>query len=173
MSNPFEALELKPWADQDEIRAAYRRLVKQCHPDMIQDPEEKKKAQEHMVRLNLAYEEALKLAAPRTHTVALQELSREDAIALAEKMLEKDNPECALRQLLRAESRDARWHYTQGRALMRMEQFETAHQSFREAIRREPDNREYRRCALEASVALQKSRTLGGRLRKLWKDRSR
>ena len=38
MNNPFEVLGLKGWADQDEIRTAYRTLVKQCHPDMIQDP---------------------------------------------------------------------------------------------------------------------------------------
>ena len=139
MSNPFEALELTPFADPEEIRAAYRKLVKQCHPDMIQDPEEKKQAQARMVQLNLAYEEALRMAVPKPRASATPELTKEDAIALAEKMLARNNPESALRQLLRAESRDAFWHYTQGRVLMRMEQYDSAHQSFREAIRMDPD----------------------------------
>ena len=65
MNNPFEVLGLKGWADQDEIRTAYRTLVKQCHPDMIQDPLLKEEAQARMVALNLAYEEALRLASPR------------------------------------------------------------------------------------------------------------
>ena len=170
MSNPFEALELTPFADPEEIRAAYRKLVKQCHTDMIQDPEEKKQAQARMVQLNLAYEEALRMAVPKPRASATPELTKEDAIALAEKMLARNNPESALRQLLRAESRDAFWHYTQGRVLMRMEQYDSAHQSFREAIRMDPENREYRRSALDATIALRKSQTLQGKLKKFWKD---
>ena len=65
MNNPFEVLGLKGWADQDEIRTAYRTLVKQCHPDMIQDPHLKEEAQARMVALNLAYEEALRLSSPK------------------------------------------------------------------------------------------------------------
>ena len=42
MNNPFEVLGLKGTADADEIRSAYRALVKRCHPDMIQDPAEKR-----------------------------------------------------------------------------------------------------------------------------------
>ncbi len=170
MNNPYEALQISPWAAPDEIRSAYRRLVKQCHPDMVQDPAEKEQAQERMVRLNLAYEEALRMSTQRPKPSAAQELCREDAIALAEKMLERNSPETALRQLLRSESRDAAWYNTQGLILMRMEQYETANQSFREAIRKDPENREYRRNALEATIALRESRTLPGKLKKIWKD---
>ena len=70
MNNPFEVLGLKGWADQEEIRTAYRALVKQCHPDMIQDPSLKEEAQMRMVQLNLAYEEALRLASPRPQAPA-------------------------------------------------------------------------------------------------------
>ena len=70
MNNPFEVLGLKGWADQDEIRTAYRSLVKQCHPDMIRDPMRKEEAQARMVALNLAYEEALRLASPRPQAAA-------------------------------------------------------------------------------------------------------
>ena len=52
MNNPFEVLGLKGWAGPDEIRTAYRALVKQCHPDMIRDPSEKEAAQNRMVALN-------------------------------------------------------------------------------------------------------------------------
>ncbi len=168
--NPFFTLEISPGADPQEVRAAYRRLVKQCHPDMIRDPEEKKQAQERMVRLNLAYEEALRLAVPRPQGQVFQELTVEDAILLAQKMLEQGNPESALRQLLRAETRNAFWYYTQGRVLMQMEQYESAHQSFREAVRRNPDNREYRRGALDAALEMKREKTLPGKIRKIWKN---
>ena len=59
-NNPFEALGLKIGADADEIRAAYRALVKKCHPDQFLDLEEQKAAQEKLLALNLAYEAALK-----------------------------------------------------------------------------------------------------------------
>ena len=172
MNNAFEMLGLKPWASPEEVHAAYRTLAKQCHPDGVQDPEEKKTAQERMVRLNLAYEEALKLSSPRDRAPVTGDLCSEDAVRMAESMLEKGKPENALRQLLRAEDRDARWHFTQGKVLMQMEQYESAHQSLREAIRRDPDNREYRALALDAAVAQRKARTPLGKMKKFWKQLS-
>jgi len=169
MSTPFEVLGLRAWADPDEIRTAYRTLVKQCHPDMVRDPAKKQEAQERMIRLNLAYEEALRLATPRQQAAYSREISREEAVTLAERMLQKDKPESALRQLMRAESRDAGWYDLQGRILMRMEQYHSAHQSFREAVRLDPENNAYRSGALEAAVAEKREKTVAGRVRKLFR----
>ncbi len=171
MSSPFETLGLRAWADPDEIRAAYRTLVKKCHPDMVQDPEKKRAAQEQMIRLNLAYEEALRLSTPRQHAAYRQELPKTEAILLAEKMLNLGNPESALRQLLRAETRDDVWYYTQGKVLMRLAQYSSAHQSFREAVRRCPENNEYRSGALDAAVAMKKEKTLSGKMERLFRGR--
>ncbi len=170
MSTPFEVLGLRAWADPDEIRAAYRSLVKTCHPDMVQDPEQKRLAQERMVQLNLAYEEALRLASPRQHAPYRQQICVDDAVVLAGKMLSRGSPEAALRQLMRAETRDAAWYYAQGRVLMAMEEYDSAHQSFREAVRRCPDNNEYRSGALDAALALKKEKTLQGRVRRIFRD---
>lgn len=169
MSTPFEELGLRAWADPDEIRAAYRAQVKKCHPDMVRDPAQKEAAQQRMIRLNLAYEEALRLASPRKTAAFVQEISREDAIQLAERMLAKENPEGALRQLMRAESKDAEWHYTHGRTLMAMEYFHEAQLAFREAVRLKPDENRYRAGALEAAVAEKKASTLRGKMEHLVK----
>jgi cytochrome c-type biogenesis protein CcmH/NrfG len=174
MNNPFEVLGLRGWAEPDEIRAAYRALVKQCHPDMIQDPQQKEEAQERMVALNLAYEEALRLATPRSQQAPAEpEFTAAETVLMAERALARGNPESALRQLLRAESRDASWYYVQGKILMQMEQYESAHQSFREAVLRSPENNEYRTGALEAALAMKKEKTLPGKARKLWKNLTR
>ena len=93
MNNPFEVLGLKGWADQEEIRAAYRALVKRCHPDMIQDATLKEEAQQRMVQLNLAYEEALRLANPRAQTAIGPETTVAEAILMAERSLTRDNPD--------------------------------------------------------------------------------
>lgn len=161
-------LGLRATADTEEVRAAYRALVKKCHPDQFLDAEEQKAAQDKLIALNLAYEAALKLALPPKTTTYTHALPQEDAKHLALKMLGQQNPESALRQLMRAEARDADWYNMQGLILMRLKQYESAHQSFREAVRREPDNIEYRRGALDAAVAMKKAATLGGRLKQLF-----
>ena len=167
MGNPFLTLGLRSWATPEDIRTAYRALARQCHPDMIQDPDEKRAAQERMVQLNLAYEEALRLASPRPQSAP--DIPVSEALRLAEKMLSRGNPESALRQLLRSEERSPDWYYLQGKVLMEMDQYESAHQAFREAVRAQPDNILYRRGALDAAVAIQKSNTLPGKVKKLFR----
>ncbi len=166
MRDPFGMLGLNATADADDVRAAYRALAKKCHPDHFPDPEERKAAQAKMIELNLAYEEALKRTASRKTVASYdKELTTDDAVLLAAKLLKRQSPEAALRYLLRATQRDGSWYAMQGFILMEMEQYETAHQSFREAVRREPNNIEYRRGALDAAVALKKSRTPLGKIR--------
>ena len=161
-SNPFAVLGLKIGADAQEVRAAYRQLVKRCHPDQFQDAAQQKAAQEKLIQLNLAYEAALKLAT--RHTVGFNLISQEEAKHFAKRLVEQGNLESALRQLNRADSKDADWYYIQGDILMKLRQYETAHQSFREAVRREPDNRRFREGALDAALAMKKNRPLGEKL---------
>ena len=173
MSNPFEVLGLHGSADADEIQAAYRALVKKCHPDQFLDAEEQRAAQEKLLALNLAYEEALKLAAPKrsstyTHTLPSADAKHLAQKMLGQKMLGQKNPESALRQLLRAESRDDEWYYIQGNILMAMGQYESAHSSYREAVKRDPENNVYRQGALDAALAMKQSNTLQGRLKKFF-----
>ena len=158
-------------ADAEEVRAAYRALVKKCHPDQFLDAEEQRAAQEKLLALNLAYEEALRLASPKRANTYTHTLPPEDAKHLARKMLRQNNPESALRQLLRAEIRDDEWYYLQGHILMEMQQYDSAHASFREAVRRDPANNVYRQGALDAALAMKESATLQGKLKKLlhWK----
>ena len=170
MNNPFEVLGLKGWATPEEIRTAYRTLARQCHPDMIQDPAEKEAAQTRMVALNLAYEEALRLASPRTGAPVTPELSSAEAILMAQRAMARNNPQGALRSLIRCEQRDGDWYYLQGKVLMALEEFESAHQSFREAVRLDPENNVYRAGALAAAVALQKEQKLPGKVRKLFRN---
>ena len=170
MNNPFEVLGLKGWADADEVRAAYRTLVKQCHPDMIQDPALKREAQERMVQLNLAYEEALRMASPKPQGSFTPELSSAQAVLMAERALSRDNPEGALMQLMRSSTKDGDWFYMQGKVLMALEQYENAHQSFRQAVRMCPENNVYRSGALAASMAQKKEETFSGKVRKIFRQ---
>ena len=140
------------------MRAAYRRLVKTCHPDQFQDPQRQKAAQEQLLQLNLAYEAALKLASQ--HRVGFNLISQEEAKHFAQRLIDQGNLESALRQLCRADARDADWYFMQGNILMGLKQYETAHQSYREAVRRDPGNRAYHAGALDAALAMKKNTPL-------------
>ena len=153
MNNPFEVLGLKGTATPDEIRSAYRSLARQCHPDMIRDPAEKESAQMRMVALNLAYEEALRLASPRANSPVTAVLSSAEAILMAQRAMARDNPQGALR----------------GKVLMALDEYDSAHQSFRQAVRMDPENNVYRAGALAAAVEQRKSKTLQGKVKKVFK----
>lgn len=151
-----------------QVRAAYRQHVKACHPDQYQEPEQQKVAQEQLIELNLAYEEALKLCSQRR--VGFNLISQEEAKHFAARLVEQGNLESALRQLNRADTRDADWYFMQGEILMGMRQYKTAHQSYREAVRRDPDNNHYRTGALDAAVAMKKSNQIGFRIQTWLQD---
>ena len=115
-------------------------------------------------------ERALRLASPRPQAPAGPAPSVAEAVLMAERALARDNPEAALRQLMHAETRDGDWYYMQGKVLMALEQYESAHQSFREAVRRSPDNNVYRSGALAAVVAQREAETLQGRVKKVFRN---
>ena len=152
--NAFEVLGLSMDADQAQVHAAYRSSVKRCHPDQFQEKEQQERAQEQLIRLNLAYEEAMRITSQRQ--VGFNAVPVEDAKRMAVKLMEQGRVENALRQLMRASSKDAEWYYIQGEILMALRQYANAHQSYREATRLDPDNLQYRRGTFNAAQAVKK-----------------
>ena len=57
--SPYEVLEIRPGSSKEEIRAAYRRLVQQYHPDRVATlaPEFRELAEQRMKEINAAYEQ--------------------------------------------------------------------------------------------------------------------
>ncbi len=153
--NAYETLGLKWGATQDEVRAAYHALAKNYHPDHCTERGKQDAAQEQMIRLNLAYEEAMRTASQR-RVVQNTGLSLEESKRLAVKMGGMKRWESALRYLERAECKDAEWYYLRGNAQMNLKEWGEAHRSFREAVRLEPDNLTYRRGAFDAACAVKK-----------------
>ena len=113
----------------------------------------------------MGYEEAMKQVSGRSYSPFRETLSVEDAVAMAQKLLGQDAPERALGQLMRAQARNAAWFHTQGQVLMALEQYDTAEQSFRCAVKLDPHNIEYRRGAFDAYEEKKRASTLRGRIR--------
>ena len=153
--NAFEILGLSDDADEAQVRQAYHQQAKACHPDQFEGEEAQRLAQEKMIQLNLAYEEAMRHTAGKQQTV-FHTVSAEEAKRIAKKLLEQQRYESALLQLSHAETRDDEWYYIHGQLLMGMHQYHTAHQSFREAVRLKPENNAYRQGALDAALAVKK-----------------
>lgn len=97
MLDPYELLGIAPEADAEQIRHAYHLLAKKYHPDRFQDPQQQKQAQERMTQLNLAYQEAMRLAGLSKSAPYHQAISCEDAVKLSRKLLKQGYPEGALR----------------------------------------------------------------------------
>jgi len=167
-ANPFRVLGLTTGADTQTVRIAYRQRVKECHPDQFTDPEQQQKAQQELVELNLAYEEALKIASQRK--VGFNQISPEEAKHFAQRLAEQGNLQSALRQLERADYRDDGWYCLHGTILMGLHKYEQAHDSFREAVKGDPDNREYRAKALEAALAMKNSHRLDFKVKTWFND---
>lgn len=155
MENPYELLGVEKNAPPEQIRAAYRALVKRWHPDGKGDAAARIEGQEKLIQINLAYEEALSNVNPG-HVV--------DAVHVAQRLAQQGHVEAALRILGRANKRDGQWFYLQGSYLLRLKQAQAAHESFRTAVRMEPENKAFRQGALDAALAMRKQETLSGRV---------
>ena len=158
MQTAFEVLGIRPDADETAIRAAYHKLAKTCHPDVFSDPEDQKNGQVKLISINLAYEQAMKIASTRQTPAA--PLPLKQAKEWARKLLERKQYELALLQLSKAESKDAEWFALQAQTLVGLKQYLSAHQAWRTAVRMDPENLGYRREALDAELLLRKSGSL-------------
>ncbi len=52
--DPYAELQLSPDAEPELIKAAFKALAKKYHPDKFSDPDEKRRAEEKMARINEA-----------------------------------------------------------------------------------------------------------------------
>lgn len=160
--NAFEVLGLSRDADLQQLKKAYHSKAKLCHPDLYTDPVEQEDAQRRMVALNLAYEQAMQLIEKRP--VSFHKIPLDQAKAGARRLLDQKYYESALMQLSRAEQKDAEWFALQGEVLLGFKEYDTAHQSFREAVRRQPEDMRYRRLALDAALMVKRNRQLPHRV---------
>lgn len=160
MQNPFLTLGISESSTREQIQSAYRRLVKTCHPDIKTTEEERNEAQERLIALNLAYEEALRRTdvATRVHgqyrTYTLNDTNRLAAKLYAQRMYDS-----ALRVLERCEERNESWFYLHGQVLMNLDRPAQAYESFRKCVRLSPDNNNYRMAALKSYTAMNKQKS--------------
>jgi molecular chaperone DnaJ len=151
MRNPYEVLGIKEGASKDEIKAAYRALVKKYHPDRHQNNPLGDLASEKMQEINEAYEFLMNgggsargsgFGSASRKTYAGRGASPEfDEIR---RSIDRGDLNGAEARLNRASVRNAEWYYLQGMLQLRKGWYNEAIGNIQTAVNMEPNNMEYR-----------------------------
>ena len=151
--NPYEVLGLKPGATQDEIKSAYRKLIKQYHPDQFGDNPLKNLAEEKMIEINEAYSQLTKSCGSNTNygntTTSSNSYSNTSSTNSYEyqeirRLIQSRNYVDAENRLNSISYKTAEWHYLYGAILLNKGWFDSALEHMNTAVRMDPNNFEYR-----------------------------
>ena len=168
--NPYEVLGLKPGATQEEIKTAYRELVKKYHPDRYQNNPLSDLAEEKMREINEAYETLMAGAkGPKNRGSSkygpgssrgynggpaygggdyggggVYSEDGTEEFREIRKSIDRGDIRDAEVRLGRMSMRSAEWYYLFGVLNIRRGWFNEGMQGLQTAVRMEPDNFEYR-----------------------------
>ena len=145
--NPYEILGIKPGASQDEIKSAYRKLVKQYHPDQFKDNPLQDLAQQKLAEINEAYKilsSGNNTSNSNTNSSYNSNYSSNDDLRQARMYLQNNNISAAEAILNRVSTRNAEWYFLTGIIHSRKGWFDSALQNINTAASMEPNNFEYR-----------------------------
>ena len=138
--NPYEVLGVTQNATDEEIKAAYRKLVKKYHPDRIaNDPEKQSAASEKLKQVNAAYDMITKMK-QGNYTQPGGSSPQFAAVRMAIQRGELANAEAMLNRM---PERTAEWHYLMGVILFRRGWYDGASEHFNIDYQMEPGNAEY------------------------------
>lgn len=171
--NPYKVLGVKEGASYDEIKKAYRELVKKYHPDRYRGNPLADLADEKMREINEAYEFLMKNAGGayqyqydyEDNSASSQGSSYQyqgqqssqyqqntqqgyaDELELerqARACLNRGDLNGAQRILDRMRNRNASWYYLQGLVFLRRGWYDRAYSNIQRAVNMDPTNFEYR-----------------------------
>lgn len=152
--NPYEVLGLKPGASQEEIKKAYRNLIKQYHPDQYGDNPLKNLAEEKMREINTAYDMLTKnngnsynnsYSSSNSNNNSYSNNSN-DSYSLSEirRLIQNRNFSEAERRLNSIQNRNAEWNFLYGVVLTNKGWFDAGLNHIQTAVNMDPNNFEYR-----------------------------
>lgn len=150
--NPYEVLGVSESASDEEIKKAYRELVKKYHPDKYVDNPLSDLASEKIKEINMAYDMITKQrAGGGTQTGSTYDSTTYDngsadfshAVQLI-KMNRLDEAQGELERMPAA-SRSAYWYYLMGEIAKRRGWYDNARQYYQTALNMEPSNSTYQK----------------------------
>ncbi|MDU7948246.1 MAG: J domain-containing protein [Clostridium sp.] len=150
--NPYEVLGLKPGATQEEIKKAYRNLIKQYHPDQYGDNPLKDLAEEKMRDINSAYDALTKNAgntysSSNSSNSSYNSSSSDNSYMFSEirRLIQSGNFAEAENKLNSiSNNRNAEWNFLYGVLLTNKGWFDAGLKHIQTAVNMDPNNFEYR-----------------------------
>lgn len=149
--NPYEVLGIKPGASQEEIKSAYRKLVKQYHPDQYRDNPLQELAEKKIAEVNEAYQmltngNASSSSSSYSSNSYSNTSNGNDASMLQEARayLSRGNISACEQILSRVSTRNAEYYYLTGMCHVQKGWYDSALQNIRTACNMQPNNIEYR-----------------------------
>lgn len=151
MQNPYEILGLKEGASPEEVKKAYRELVKKYHPDQYGDNPLRDLAEEKLREINEAYSMIMEGRADTDYEGNYNGGNKNsydygDNTAFREVInaMNRNDYYTAESILMNIRNRNAHWYYLYGHINYRMGRFGEAYDCFRTAASIEPNNLEYK-----------------------------
>lgn len=147
--NPYEVLGVSENASDEEIKSAYRELVKKYHPDKYVNNPLSDLAAEKIKEINIAYDMITKERASGKKTANtynnsnysngtefgnIVDLIKQNRLDEAQSMLER----------MSSSSRNAYWYYLMGEIHKRKGWYDNARQYYQTAMNMDPSNYAYR-----------------------------
>ena len=154
MNNPYEVLGVKENASQDEIKKAYRELVKQYHPDKYVDNPLKDLAEEKLREINEAYDVLSKKGNTGNGSSSYGNTSsnyggssnsyNDPNLQSVRMDINRGNIGGAEAKLNAMTNRTAEWNFLMGVVHLRKGWYDSANNLINTACRMDPNNFEYR-----------------------------
>ena len=155
MKNPYEVLGIREGASEEEIKKAYRELVKKYHPDQYRDNPLSKLAEEKLREINEAYDYLMKnISSGGSGQYGGSSYGRggnggwsdsgSDFFRQVKSHINSGNIRLAEDMLYSSRSRPAEWYYLKGLIFMRKGWYNEAYTHIQRAVNMDPANYEYR-----------------------------
>ncbi len=152
MNNPYDVLGVRQNASEDEIKSAYRELVKKYHPDKYQNNPLADLAQEKLQEVNEAYDTLMKSgkgAANYNNSYRQEANSNSYGKTTPEYndirgIIDSGNLGYAEQKLSQIQNRDAEWFFLAGMISYKKGWYDDALMKVRTAVDMNPNNLEYR-----------------------------
>ncbi|SDZ06147.1 molecular chaperone DnaJ [Proteiniborus ethanoligenes] len=151
MRNPYEVLEIGEGASEEEIKAAYKRLVRKYHPDQYANNPLSDLAEEKLKEINEAYDFLIKnkgnyTGGQKSNNWGNQQYNNSSSSIYAQvrAYIERGHINQADQILEGITNRNAEWNFLKGIIFLRRGWYDMAYQHIQLAVNLDPTNTEYR-----------------------------
>ena len=170
MTDPYKVLGITPNATDDEINTAYRKLVKQYHPDKYVGNPLADLAAEKIKEINEAYDAVMNERRNKTNSSSAGSSYTNAGSAgnssydynTIRRLINEGRFDEAQIQLNNVRVRDAEWHFLMGMVLKNKGWYDMAYQHLNRAAAMDPSNAEYRAARDGMDFSGYQYRNMGG-----------